>query len=58
MANISHFKLLFQPCTRQGHENDDMLYAWKNIEYWNGDTWTRQIDEVTSYRYLYVHIYI
>jgi hypothetical protein len=40
MLNIARFKLPFQSCTRQGHENDDVFLAWKNIEYWNGDAWT------------------
>jgi hypothetical protein len=40
MTNIAWFKIPFQPYTRQGHENDDVFFAWKNIEYWNGDAWT------------------
>jgi hypothetical protein len=47
MPNITHFKLPFQPCTRQGHVNDDAFYAWKNIELWNMGSWIRPIDEVT-----------
>jgi hypothetical protein len=46
LSNIAWFKLPFQPCTRQGHKNDDIFFAWKNIEYWNGDAWTRRIEEV------------
>jgi hypothetical protein len=46
LPNIARFKLPFQPCTRQGHENDDAFFVWKNIEYWNGDAWTRRIEEV------------
>jgi hypothetical protein len=26
--------------------NDNAFFAWKNIEYWNGDAWTRHIEEV------------
>jgi hypothetical protein len=57
MANIARFKLPFQPCAWQGHENDDTFFAWKNIEYWNRDAWTRQIKEVTNETYVRIIVF-
>jgi hypothetical protein len=39
------FKSPFNPYTKQAHSNDDGFFAWKNIESWNGDSWTEKIDE-------------
>jgi hypothetical protein len=33
MPNLQPFKLHFQSCARQGHENDDAFFAWKHIEF-------------------------
>jgi hypothetical protein len=41
-----------------GHENDDAFFAWKNIEYWNGDAWTRRIEEVTIKTYDALLLYL
>jgi hypothetical protein len=46
MPNLQHFKLPFQPCVRQGNENDDAFFVWKHIEFWNRDSWQGVIDEV------------
>jgi hypothetical protein len=54
---ISHFKSCFQSpflaCTRQPHENNDAIYAWKNIELWTGQTghkWISPVEEVNVLR--------
>jgi hypothetical protein len=51
MPNLTRFKYSFQPCTLQGHVNDDAFFTWKNIELWNVNMWQGTIEEVLYYNY-------